>query len=95
MNNTDIWKILEIPETTDMMAITAAYRTKLVTVNPEDDAQGFILLREAYEGAMAYAEENQGDNGEKEEAPIEGNNLESFSPEIVDKIREYFELYDD
>lgn len=57
-----IFKILEIEETTDTDAIKAAYRRKLVNTNPEDDPEGFVALRKAYEDAVAYAKE-----GPKEE----------------------------
>lgn len=56
-----IWKILEIEKTKDEGVITAAYRRKLHQVNPEDDQEGFMELRKAYEEAMQYAstEENE------------------------------------
>lgn len=50
-----IWKILEIEETKDEDVIKAAYREKLRSVNPEDDQEGFMELRRAYEEAMQYA----------------------------------------
>ena len=53
-----IWKILEIEKTKDEEVIRNAYREKLRFVNPEDDQQGFMELRQAYEEALAYAKEN-------------------------------------
>ncbi|MDO5155187.1 MAG: tetratricopeptide repeat protein [Eubacteriales bacterium] len=50
-----IWKILEIEKTKDEDVIKAAYRKKLRYVNPEDDAEGFKELRQAYDEAMEYA----------------------------------------
>ena len=50
-----IWKILEIEKTKDEEVIRNAYREKLRFVNPEDDQQGFMELRQAYEEALAYA----------------------------------------
>ncbi len=50
-----IWKILEIEKTKDEEMIRTAYREKLRFVNPEDDQQGFMELRQAYEEALAYA----------------------------------------
>lgn len=50
-----IWKILEIEKTKDEEVIRNAYREKLRLVNPEDDQQGFMELRQAYEEALAYA----------------------------------------
>lgn len=46
------WKVLGIDETTKESLITQAYREKLTFVNPEDDAAGFMKLREAYELAI-------------------------------------------
>lgn len=57
MSNQDIWRILEIEETKDENKIKAAYRKKVVTVNPEDDAEGFKLLREAFDEAIRLSKE--------------------------------------
>lgn len=52
----DIWKILEIEETKDKDKLKKAYRSKLVNVNPEDNPEGFMALREAYEEAVRLAD---------------------------------------
>lgn len=52
----DIWKMLGISETQDKDELKKAYRAKLYSVNPEDDAEGFMKLREAYEAALAFAD---------------------------------------
>lgn len=66
-----IWKILEIEETKDEEVIKAAYREKLRSVNPEDDQEGFMELRRAYEEAMQYAmrDENENLQNVDEDAP--------------------------
>ncbi len=51
-----IFHILEIPETRDQQAIREAYRQKLIRTNPEDDPEGFMKLRTAYEEAVKLAE---------------------------------------
>lgn len=57
-----IWKILEIEETKDEEVIKAAYREKLRSVNPEDDQEGFMELRRAYEEAMQYATKDENES---------------------------------
>lgn len=51
----DIWSILGIKQTNDLSEIKRAYRSRLQTVNPEDDAEGFMALRAAYEQANKLA----------------------------------------
>jgi len=46
MSGKDIFAVLGIAETKDEAQIRAAYRDKLITVNPEDNPEGFKLLRE-------------------------------------------------
>ena len=49
----NIWTILGIGQTDDKDAIKQAYREQLKSVNPEEDADGFMELRNAYEEAIA------------------------------------------
>lgn len=50
------WEILGIEKTKDKESIQKAYRSKLVEVNPEDNAEGFMRLRTAYEEALQQAD---------------------------------------
>ncbi len=59
MTKQDVFRILEMEETKDENAIKAAYRKKVVTVNPEDDAEGFKLLREAFDEAIRLSKEDE------------------------------------
>ena len=52
----NIWRILEIEETIDKQEIQAAYRAKLLKTHPEDDPEGFMELRAAYEEAIKLAD---------------------------------------
>ena len=82
-----VWEILEIGETKDVDAIVDAYRSKVVTVNPEDDPEGFKALREAFETAMAYANSDESESAHDEVDEVDPQ----FRP-FVEKIRE---IYDD
>ncbi|MBQ2699371.1 MAG: tetratricopeptide repeat protein [Firmicutes bacterium] len=55
MMNLD-WSILGIDATRDKKAITAAYRSRLLQVNPEDKPEEFKQLRAAYEEALRLAD---------------------------------------
>lgn len=55
----DKWKILEIEQTKEKERIKEAYRNKLIYVNPEDDPEGFMMLRTAYEEALSESDVEQ------------------------------------
>ncbi len=55
----DIWSILGIQATKDKAALKQAYRIKLTSVNPEDDPEGFMELRQAFEEAVRLADEEE------------------------------------
>lgn len=72
MDSVQIYRILGIEETKDEALIKQAYRAKLVTVNPEDDPEGFKRLRTAYEEACVLAKQKDRaeDEGEEDTTPI-------------------------
>lgn len=53
--------ILGVEPTKDEKVIKRAYREKLTVTNPEDDPEGFKRLREAYERACSYIDEEESD----------------------------------
>ena len=53
----NIWDVLKIEQTKDKDALKKAYRMRLSSVNPEDDPEGFMELRKAYEEAVRLADQ--------------------------------------
>ena len=54
-----IWEILGIQKTKDATKIKDAYYEKLSKVNPEDNQEGFMRLRKAYEEAIEYTKSEE------------------------------------
>lgn len=59
-----IWTALGLKPTKDVSAIKRAYAEKAKTCHPEENPEGFLQLRRAYQEALSFA----GD-GEKAPAP--------------------------
>ena len=68
MQKEEIFAILGIDETKDERALKNAYRQQLMHTNPEDDPEGFKRLREAYEAACDYAQNEEEQPKEEEKA---------------------------
>lgn len=51
----DCWTLLQLPEEADERTIKRTYARLLKSCRPDDDAEGFQRLREAYEEALAYS----------------------------------------
>ena len=56
----ELWTTLGLDPTKDVSAIKRAYAEKAKTCHPEEDAEGFLKLRQAYQAALAYAEGREG-----------------------------------
>ncbi len=66
MDKTEIFRILGIESDTDEKTIRNAYHARLAMTNPEDDQEGFMRLREAYEAACRMVRMSQdGEDGKK------------------------------
>lgn len=68
-----IWTVLGLEPTQDVSAIKRAYAQKSRECYPEEDPQGFLQLRKAYQAALDYAE--------GKEAPEPAAALEAEEPE--------------
>ncbi len=64
--------VLGISQGKDEKAIKGAYRERLKSVNPEDDAEGFKELRSAYETALEYAGSGEEEQEKAEDTSPEG-----------------------
>ncbi|MCS4310493.1 hypothetical protein M2397_000768 [Pseudomonas sp. BIGb0381] len=67
----DCWTVLQLPDDADERSIKRSYARLLKSCRPDDDAQGFQRLREAYEHALSEARW-RADNEEAEriQAPV-------------------------
>ena len=82
-----IWTILGLEPTEDISAIKRAYAEKARLCHPEEDPEGFLQLRQAYQAALACAEGGtppEGPPSGPEEPEDEGWNL-SESPKVPDE----------
>ncbi len=72
----NIWQVLGISETKDKDELKKAYRVRLNTVNPEDDPEGFMQLREAYEEAVRLADSDEREEEDTQEEELTGVELD-------------------
>ena len=67
----NVWTVLGIDPTEDVSAIKRAYAERAKTCHPEEDAEGFLQLRQAYQAALNYAEGEQEEPGFSMAEPLE------------------------
>ena len=73
-----IWTVLGIDPTEDVSAIKRAYAEHAKTCHPEEDAEGFLQLRQAYQAALDYAGGTEEGPGFSMAGPLE----EEPAPEV-------------
>ncbi|WP_438447055.1 tetratricopeptide repeat protein [Gorillibacterium sp. sgz5001074] len=83
----NIWQVLEISPTTDISAIKIAYATKLKQHHPEEDPEGYQLLREAYDTAIKQAK-LQNKRSSEPESP---QGADDVLPIIIDPLNSFIE----
>src|SRR5471032_1850427 len=69
----ECWTVLQLPDDADERSIKRSYARLLKSCRPDDDAEGFQRLREAYEQALNIARwraENEEEEAEVIEAPV-------------------------
>ena len=67
----DVWEALGIAPTKDISAIKRAYAEQAKQCHPEEDPEGFLRLRKAYQTALDYAEGIQNASGFVLEDPVQ------------------------
>ena len=72
------WNVLEISQHSDLKTIKRAYAKLLKIYSPEEDAEGYQRLREAYDEAVKYAKRNNKNNELISEVEINKNECSTF-----------------
>ena len=90
----DKWVVLGIKKTDDENEIKNAYRQRLSTVNPEDDPEGFMELRKAYEEAVYEINHKPEDSEDSHNSDkTEKEDVEDTEDELTKKIKAiYFDF---
>ena len=98
------WSVLELEPTRDVSAIKRAYAGKARMCHPEEDPEGFLKLRKAYEAALDYAENDPAQppavslsagKDVREERPTGGNSTQEEVPVVpAEPERDGWQLLD-
>ena len=86
----DCWSLLELPEDADERSIKRSYARQLKTTRPDEDAEAFQRLREAYELALQMARW-RADEPPQNDAPL-GGDAACVSPQAPDNLQHWASL---
>lgn len=75
----DDWGLLGLTPTTDRKAIKRAYAQRLKKTRPEDDAEAYQQLREAYDRAIHYCKIHAGKTSHSERSHIQASSTTSVT----------------
>lgn len=91
-----IWDYLGIEPTSDRTLLKRAYAAKLKIYHPEEDPEGFQMLRSAYESALDYAKHSQ-DETDSFSMPAFENEMENdfANQQVYEQLPIEEEEYDD
>lgn len=78
----DIWEILGIPPTTDIIVIKKTYADRAKEWHPEEHPEEFKRLRNAYQTALKWAKSG---GAEKAEASVEPSPVKQPEPRLTEK----------
>lgn len=82
-----VWSVLGVPANSDRAAVRRAYAAKLRQTHPEDDPEGFMALRAAYDQALAMADARER-YGAQDVADDEDEPYWDDDPDYDDSARE-------
>ncbi|MBK1813110.1 hypothetical protein JHL18_21040 [Clostridium sp. YIM B02505] len=79
-----MWQVLEIEPTGEVKEIKRAYAKKLKKTNPEDDPEGFQVLKEAYDSCLRYAKNHKKNIGYND-LSLRGEDLDTVRSEAFNE----------
>jgi len=82
----NMWECLGVEQTKDINRIKSSYAKQLRLHHPEDDPQGFQMLKAAYEFAQKYVQINDSEDSYKEETILEMAFVQYWKQNSLDTV---------